>query len=51
MIRVEVSGRGHRLKFETDDPDEAARRAALFIKDYYPEVYKRLFRGCSGEVE
>ena len=44
MIRVEVSdNRGHRVEFETADPDEAVRRAVLFIKEHHPEVYERLF--------
>jgi len=44
LIRVEVSdSRGHRVEFETDDPGEAVRRVILFIKEFHPEVYKRLF--------
>jgi len=44
LIRVEVSdSRGHRVEFETDNPDEAVRRMVLFIKEHHPEVYKRLF--------
>ena len=45
MIRVEVSGRGCGLGFETDDPDEAVRRVILFVKEHFPEVYERMF-GC-----
>ena len=44
LIHVEVSGKGHRLEFETDDPDDAIRRVILFIKKFYPEEYVNIWR-------
>jgi len=42
LIRVEVSdNKGHRVEFETDDPEEAFRRVVLFIKKFHPEVYEK----------
>jgi len=47
LIKVEVSGRGCRLEFETDDPDEAVRRVISFVKEHFPEVSERMF-GCQS---
>jgi len=43
MIEVKVEGRGHKLEFTASTPDEAIRKVALFLKEFYPETYQRLF--------